>query len=363
MIECIFTLDYEIFGNGEGSLHEQVYKPAQELKGVFEEVAAKLVVFVEVAELQKIENSGADSAIDDVKHQLRELYQNGHEIALHLHPQWYNAKLQNGKWDLDYTEYNLCTLKPERIGFIVQKAIGYLGRIIGSPAFIPLSFRAGNWLLQPTATIAGILAQYGIKVDSSVFKGGVQHLHRLDYRLACGNGWHWRFSNDVNVPDIQGSLLELPIYTEMVPFWCMITGKRFGLQQKTRAAKSGGDAKGGPPWRVGRLRDYLRLQYPLKFDFCRMTLRELTAMVERVMRLDAMTPSVLKPLVAIGHTKDLMDLGTIEVFLNWLRQRDIPISTFASLYSRRLLESCPPIYAPQLHATPANCSHTSITRW
>jgi len=29
MIDCIFTIDYEIYGNGEGSLRELVYEPTQ----------------------------------------------------------------------------------------------------------------------------------------------------------------------------------------------------------------------------------------------------------------------------------------------------------------------------------------------
>ena len=51
MIECIFTIDYEIYGNGEGSLQELVYEPAQRLMVVFEEWDARFVNFVEVAEL------------------------------------------------------------------------------------------------------------------------------------------------------------------------------------------------------------------------------------------------------------------------------------------------------------------------
>ena len=334
VIECIFTLDYEIYGNGEGSLRDLVYEPARELKRVFEKAAAKLVVFAEAAELEKIETTGTDSAIEQVKAQLQELYRNGHEIALHLHPQWCNASRENGKWNLDYTEYNLCTLKPERIEFIVQKAINHLRRIVGDPGFTPLSFRAGNWLFQPTATAASVLAQQGIRVDSSVFKGGVQHQHRLNYRPACRNGWHWKFSNDVNVPDPHGGLLELPIYTEMVPFWRMLTGKRVGLQRKARAARPGAAAMAAPSLRAGHFRDYLRLRYPMKFDFCRMTLAELTAMVEGVAILDAATPSVLKPLVAIGHTKDLVDPDTVATFLSWLKERSIPVSTLAGVYPR-----------------------------
>ena len=36
MVECIFTLDYEIYGNGSGSLADLVYEPGERLKAMFE---------------------------------------------------------------------------------------------------------------------------------------------------------------------------------------------------------------------------------------------------------------------------------------------------------------------------------------
>ena len=35
MIECIFTIDYEIYGNGQGSLKELVYDPMERLLAIF----------------------------------------------------------------------------------------------------------------------------------------------------------------------------------------------------------------------------------------------------------------------------------------------------------------------------------------
>ena len=92
MVECVFTIDYEIYGNGEGSLRELVYEPARQLKEIFDQAGVKFVAFVEVAELQKIDAVHSDEAIDDVKRQIRELHEQGFEIALHLHPQWSNAR-------------------------------------------------------------------------------------------------------------------------------------------------------------------------------------------------------------------------------------------------------------------------------
>jgi hypothetical protein len=337
MIECVFTIDYEIYGNGCGSLHDLVFEPARQLTAIFDQHQAKFVNFVEAIEFSQIERHCSDSVAANIRRQIRELHEQGHEIALHLHPQWANAQYHAGQWELDYAEYNLCVLPPDRIARIVDDALAWLRGVVGDPAFTPLSFRAGNWLFQPTRDAAAVLAARGIKIDSSVFKGGLQRQHRLDYRPACKNGWYWTFADDVNVPSPNGGLLELPIHSQMVPFWRMLTGKRMALQQKS--ASTGTRCSTNSPKRPpgsSRLRDHLRLRYPLKFDFCRMTLVEMTRMTETVLRADESSPNVLKPMVAIGHTKDLVDFGAIDAFLGWLRQRSIPVSTLAAVYDRCL---------------------------
>ena len=334
MIECIFTLDYEIYGNGRGALRDLILDPANRLMDLFEQAHASFVAFVEVAELQKIEACQTDAAIKNVNAQIQELQQRDCEIALHLHPQWCNAEFRNGAWELDYREYNLCPLGRGRINEIVSSALDYLRRTLADPEFTPLSFRAGNWLFQPTATAAHVLLEHGIRLDSSVFKGGRQHWHHLDYRRATRNGYFWAFENDVNVPDPAGALLEIPIYTRMVPFWKMFTTKRVGLQNK-------GSSGGGrvAKQRLFRVLDLLRFRHPLKLDFCRMTLDELVATMEIVIRHDKSSPTSFKPVVAIGHTKDLVDYETIRLFLQYLESQSIRVSTFREVYDRCLKQT------------------------
>jgi hypothetical protein len=328
MLEAIFTIDYEIYGNGEGSLTDLVYEPAETLKALFEKWNARFVVFVEAAELERIEAEGTDPGLLPVKKQIREFHEKGFEIGLHLHPQWCRARFQAGRWEMDYSEYNLCTLPPERIGRIVDRALGYLRALTGEPAFTPLSFRAGNWLFQPTRPAADVLYDRGIRIDSSVFKGGLQHQHHLDYRRALKNGPAWRFSDDVNVPDPRGGLVEIPIFARMVPTWKLFTSKRVGLQRKAAAAAP---SAGG---RLSRLRDFLRPRSPLKFDFCRMTEGELKPMLDLAAGEDRRDPAAFRPLVAIGHTKDLVDFDTVENLLSDLRKREIRVSTFRDVYER-----------------------------
>lgn len=311
-----------------GSLKELIHDPAKKLKDLFDTARAKVVVFVEAAELDIIEAAGTDLAINEIKRQVQEYYEQGHEIALHIHPQWYNAHCREGIWELDYSEYNLCELPKTRIAEMVGRSTSYLRSVLAETEFTPHSFRAGNWLFQPTATAANVLADHGIRIDSSVFKGGLQHQYKLDYRYAADNGYYWKFRDDVNTPTLNGALLEIPIYTRMVPFWKMATGKRIDLQKKSPSSRR------SLGQRLNRLRDLVRFQHPLKFDFCRMTLNELTSMMEGVIREDRQDPTKLRPVVAIGHTKDLVDFSTIESFLSYLRQSRISISTLEEVYKR-----------------------------
>lgn len=328
MIDFVFTIDYEIFGNGTGSLEEHVHLPARKLLEVFRKRRAKMVLFVEPLELEKIEEYGTDNAIGRVRSQIKEAFAQGFEIGLHLHPQWFNAVHKNGRWLLDYSEYNVCKLPPERISKIFDRAIAYLRAVLDAPDFVPVSFRAGNWLFQPTAAAATVLAQNGIKIDSSVFKGGVQHAHGLDYRKAPARDYYWRFREDVTRPDADGPLLEVPIYTRLVPSWKMITGKRIRTQQSGQSRPK--------DWRrrFDRLRDLSRFRYPLKLDFCRMTSDELTGMMEVAIRDDGATPESYKPIVTIGHTKDLVDFETVDTFLSYLRSKSVNIADFNDVQSR-----------------------------
>jgi len=321
MIECIFTLDYEIYGNGVGSLRDLVLDPTRRLAELFKEFDAPFVVFAEAVEFAKMEEAQSDTDTGEVRAQLRQLRAAGHEIALHIHPWWANAQYEGGCWHLDWSERNIGTLEPERVESIVSGAICYLREALEDPHFTPLGFRAGQWAIQPTAVIAGALARHGIRVDSSVFKGGHMHDLSLDYRPAVANGASWRFSNDVNAPDPHGALLEIPIHTQMVPFWRMLGGKRLKLQSKTRKASEGSPLP--RDWR-----DFVRLRYPRKLDFCRMTFAEMRETVTGVVEGEQ-ERTERTPIVAIGHSKDFVDADAARSFLAFLQDRGVVITTFS----------------------------------
>ena len=68
------------------------------------------VVFPDALEFAKMEEAGSDPDTRGVRTQLRELRAAGHEIGLHLHPWWANARYEDGHWRLDWGERNICAL-------------------------------------------------------------------------------------------------------------------------------------------------------------------------------------------------------------------------------------------------------------
>ncbi len=328
MIEFIFTLDYEIYGDGTGGLTELVYEPTSHLVEVFRRHALPFVAFVEVAELRAIETYDADEGIERVRDQICELHRSGCELGLHLHPQWCNAVFAGGEWQLDFSEYNLCLLPRARIEEIVRSGIDYLRGVLQEPLFTPTSFRAGNWLFQPTRVVADVLGRNGLELDSSLFKGARQHQYNLDYRAARNNDYSWRFSDDVNVPDPNGRLLEVPTYTIQVPFWKMLTRKRLNVHARKHASRV------RAPQNLHRLLDVFRLKYPLKLDFCRLTYAEMVSTFKLIQAHEDATPNSYKPIVAIGHSKDLFDLGAVDAFLSYLRRQGIQVVTLRDVGAR-----------------------------
>jgi hypothetical protein len=324
VVEFLFTLDYEIYGNGEGSLRDLVLDPTCRLAELFQEFGVPLVIFAEAVEFARMEETRSDPDAAMVWTQLRELRDAGHEIALHIHPWWANAQYVAGHWRLDWSERNICTLEPDRVEAIVSSAISHLRAGLDDPYFTPLAFRAGMWAMQPSALTARVLEKHGVRVDSSVFKGGWIHGLGVDYRPALGNDGYWRFSTDVNVPDSEGALWEIPIHTQMVPFWQMLGRKRLKLQKKVPNSN-----QGTPLPR--RWRDFLRYRYPRKLDFCRMTFEEMRQAMEEVLEKAQSRRGERSLIVAIGHSKDFVDSEAVRRFLDFVQQRAVTVTTFSRL--------------------------------
>ncbi|MCE1189605.1 MAG: hypothetical protein LWX56_10750 [Ignavibacteria bacterium] len=331
MLRFIFTLDYEILGNGTGSMEELVFAPAEKMNDIFYRHNVRYVNFVETAEMSKVSQFNTDSGIHAVEEQLFQMHRDGFELAPHIHTQWCKAQYLNDRWQLNRSEFNIGKLPTETVREYLRDSVDYLRKVTREPDFLPLSFRAGTWAMQPCSHVIPVLHEFGIRIDSSVFKGGRQREIELDYRKAPAAPFMWKFTEDLLRPEHNGIMIEMPIYTEKKAIWKLLKAKRITTFKKMNEAKKEGDEK----IKQGKIQGYLdkmRLFYPTKLDFCKMDLEEMQEMTGRLIKLDNKTPNTIKPIVLIGHSKNLFDHETLEKYIKYLLHEKQIICTFREIY-------------------------------
>ena len=328
MISVILTIDYELFGNGQGDLINHVYKPTEKFTDLLDKYNYKFVNFVEVAEFLTIKRHDNSENIKLIENQINKLHTNNHEIGLHIHPQWFNAQKINGIWELDFLEYNLGKLDDTKIETYLSKSISYLKEIIDDKAYQPISFRAGNWLIQPSLRLTKSLSEKGLLLDSSVFKGGYDKSIGIDFRT-IPNKPFWKFKDDILIEDdAEGVLFEIPIYSKNMSFIKLFSSKRM----KTYHQMNSNSSKKSLFVSILSKFRHLKLSKPIKFDLSKQTAKEMISYIKAVEI--AHNPSDNIPLVAIGHTKNLSNFKDIEALFEYLKLSNINVETFKQFLNR-----------------------------
>ena len=101
----------------------------------------------------------------------------------------------------------------------------------------------------------------------------------------------------------------------------MYSKKRVGIHKNMRKRK---DLK----YKIFSYLYKIRFKYPQKFDFTKMTFTELRNMLDNLIMIDSASKDILRPVVLIGHSKNLIDSHTIEKFLKYVKNKKIEITTF-----------------------------------
>lgn len=223
MLRIIFTLDYEIHGNGEGYPHDLMIEPTARLLHLCERFGAKLTLMPDVAEILKFKeykdkNGRDDYSYDAIVDQLRGAIGNGHDVQLHIHSSYFNARHDNGRWVQDWSEYDFAGLPYERMKAMIGTCKQYLESLLSpvDPNYRCVAFRAANWSVSPSNNVIRALLDHDIRIDTSIFKYGRRKgIVSFDYAQAYSPIVPWRVKeNDMCSRDDNGSLWELPIYSE-----------------------------------------------------------------------------------------------------------------------------------------------------
>jgi hypothetical protein len=333
----ILTVDYEIFGNGQGCLQHCVVQPATQLLRVAEKFQAPVTLFAEAAELMAMEEQIGPGAVHDVRRQLAESVRGGHDVQLHLHPQWQGARRRpDGEWTLDFARWRMGDLPAQETADLIEKGKAWLDAV----AFANVSgrscmaFRAGSWCIQPSYSVVSSLLKNGFAVESTVVPG-MRRTSRgqwSDFRSAPELPF-WRVDRDVCVPSSAG-LWEVPIASAPL-------GRMRHLSAELQARRTANSrfapdcegsyipASGSTLDRIsGNINRLIDLGL-VKLDLSTMPATTLIAVtrswIERVGRCDC------TPVVAIAHTKNWTDRSSVHLadYLAWARGSGLRLSTYA----------------------------------
>lgn len=336
-----FTLDYEIHGNGDGNPYELMVEPTYRLMTLLEKYNQRLTIMADVAEILCFKRYAAETGRDDyhvadIEAQLCDAIKRGHDVQLHVHSSYFKANHQNGAFDQCIEEYNMAALPIERIDEMVAQCVTYLQTLLKpiKKDYRVWLFRAANWSMMPTENLYRVLVKHGITHDTSVYKGGCEGGKvSYDYRLAYDNLFAYPASlTNINERDEQGSLIEMPIYTEMKPFWYfvspirifrMVRAKFHKHKNPTLKTSLSANADKNDNRHV-KLRSFFQLS-PLKMDFNQVSTSGLKRMMRNVMRRVNSEELKVKSVdvVLIGHSKTFIPYNekTLEPFLKWFNKK------------------------------------------
>ena len=320
MLKTIFTLDYEIHGNGDGSPRALMVEPTARLLRLFENYGARLTIMADVAEILKFREYAKVHGMDDYSYvrivdQLREAVRCGHDVQMHIHSSYFNARHEQGCWKQDWSEYDFAGLRRERMREVVRLGKDFLESLLRPVRedYRCFVFRAANWSVSPSKNVVRALVENGIKIDTSVFKHGRREgLVNFDYAGACSEMIPWAADeNDICASSENGKLMEFPIYSESRWLGAFVTPQRIYRALIGRLHKLSGHIGASPaaPAGAGKSRrngmgklDWLARRHAWKADFNQCSGRQLIRALERAEARYGSESADL-PFVLIGHSK------------------------------------------------------------
>ena len=211
------TWDYELFmGPKTGSVNNCLIKPISELLAAFGDKKVVMTFFVDCAYLFRLNELRSDYPRLEEDYQLvlqnlHDILNKGHEIQMHVHPQWYFSTFDGEKWIMDFEHYKLSDIEDTKLISLFAKSKSLLDEICG---YSTIAYRAGGFSIDDCRIFPKLFKDNGIQIDSSVLIGSHFDSSTLsyDFRKAPQKD-SWRFSDSVSKEDVNGPFVELPIGT------------------------------------------------------------------------------------------------------------------------------------------------------
>ncbi len=256
----LLTFDYELFfGIDSGSVEKSLIEPVKKLLNILDEKGIKATFFIDTMFILTLKinmhsNSVLKAEYSKVVQQIRDVVSRGHDVQMHVHAHWLDAKYikKFERWIFTYEKYRLHSLKNiENVDneWTIEACISQSKKLLEdicrpvSKTYKVFCFRAGGWCLQPFSDLSESLKKNGVICDSSVvpFMFSKSGAHFFDYRNSVLAS-RWKFSDDVLISDPDGCFVEIPIATSRIRNWRLL--RNYIVKRITRGWGTFGDGIG-----------------------------------------------------------------------------------------------------------------------
>jgi len=346
-IQLVLTDDWELRGDGSGDMRALQFDTLRQLLAIYDRHGLHATILAELMQQlthRKLasQHTELQALADEWDEHLRDAVRRGHDVQLHLHPQWVGATYEGGRWHLP-GNWSLREQAPELVRRLVREGKQYLEALLQpvDAAYRCVAFRAGAWCAAPSEHLLSILAEEGIRFDFSVVQG-VRYDNarvRVDYRH-CEEGF-LPFYPDLRdarrVAVAPGPIVCLPTATFREPFGYRARRDLRRLVQRLRRRPAAAERASGSDygvWKTGILdRLHARLiPATVIADVSCLDFPLWRRLLDSLRRRAADSGRAVVPVVLTNHTKDLHDFDVIAAFAADLAgQHDLEVITLAEL--------------------------------
>ena len=235
MKQLILTVDYELFfGDDAGTVENCMIRPVKRLMEVLEVYGGKMTVFWDILHfyrLKQLEDEVDDLRFDRelIQKQIQELLIHGHDVQMHIHPHWLDARWENRKWRFTYERFAIHRLWDNGDAENIETIMGCItqSRLLMEevcqavmPHYKVRVFRAGGYRVEPFERLAEALSSNNIKVDASAAFGMKSYETQFSFDFSHLPAYlYYRFDSSVLRHSLEGSFWEFPKETIKVPWY------------------------------------------------------------------------------------------------------------------------------------------------
>lgn len=335
-MDLALTLDYELFGDGSGNVFTDLVEPTGKILKICNAYNAKITIFFEVVEYWRIKEEWdkgnkmgySKDPVDAMEKQMLEAFYDGHDIQLHIHPQWLNATYDRS-WKVDQ---NWCMkdipLSPTALFTMDLASVLRKGKETLEGILKPVSadyccniFRAGGFNILPSEPIVAVLENLGFKMDSSVFAGGYDKNNEtdIDFRGLKNNIPYWGIDSgnvlsQTIIRDKCSAIIEVPIFSAP-----MVRYKKYDLSRLIVLIKNRHSAQKTLQGRIGKKSLFQKIKFffeyeHLTWDFCLFNISKTKKFLSLAQKFSNKDDNY-HPFILIGHSKGFGTDKTLKYLL------------------------------------------------